>query len=119
MRSSLVCPVRGKYTLSGLLTVTSRPATSRTSLRVAMGQGYDTRRPTALTPAQAPASSVDLRVEGLDPEAPRVLGDQQPGALGQGGDELAGEAEHGRLVGRAVPDGQGPDRKSTRLNSSH
>jgi hypothetical protein len=38
----LVCPVRGKYTFSGLLTVTSRPATSRTILRVAMPQGYDT-----------------------------------------------------------------------------
>ena len=36
--SSFVYPGTGKYTLSGLLTVTSRPPTSRTSLRVAMAR---------------------------------------------------------------------------------
>src|SRR5215218_9292682 len=123
MRSSLVCPVRGKYTLSGLLRVTSRPATSRTSLRVAMAQGYDTEgcgQRFAIVPAsgyppgRGPANRrlrlrrARLRVEGLDPEPAFVGRDQDPGALGQGGDQLAGEAEHGRLVGWAVADGQRP-----------
>src|SRR6266702_4953469 len=47
-------------------------------------------------------------VQGLDPEALAVGHHQDAGPLGQRRDLLAGEAEHGRLVGWAVPDDQRP-----------
>jgi hypothetical protein len=40
IRSIFVCPVRGKNTLSGLETGTSRPATSTTAFGLAMRSAY-------------------------------------------------------------------------------
>ncbi len=47
-------------------------------------------------------------VQGVDPEMLPVGHHQYASPLGQRRYHLAGEAEHGRLVGRAVPNDQRP-----------
>src|SRR4029453_5511113 len=73
-----------------------------------MPQEYDTRRAERGGARGGGVWAAGSGGEGFDPVGSPLLGDREPGALGEGGDQLAGEAEDGGLVGGAVADGQGP-----------